>query len=454
CAPCSQRRGRPPNDIHCRHRTIGRGGAARRGTAQELPDRPPWQNECGALRLFAGTARGQGRRTHRRQRLRKDNPVEHPRRTPGTGHRNRGRRRTHRVRVTGEGRVPTPEPYRHPDDGGAPQPRLGPGQGTSLVGAIRRTARTQLRQALRWPTDPGGTRGGTRFPPRGATARRATGQSGPVGAPRGRGRSTHRGRRHRDECGAVHPRGRRTGRRDRSPAAALTRTTGTRRRHGRAVEPARAVRRAARRTTTGTGNRHRTTPPRAAVDIPGPPAGKQRGTGDGRTLDPPIRHPGGPCAGTSHSKSEGSAGMSVPTVETPNNTTDTATNRRRVTWRDLILLGWQQHRMLVTGTGIIAFIGAGLMTLLSIVLAKGGIDIPIPVFSSLRQPAQLLERCIAGYGAVVAVFWAAPLLAREYEQRTHLFAWAQDVSALRWLVAKTLLLATVATGFAALLGSL
>jgi|GEM_PF-6858055 len=146
--------------------------------------------------------------------------------------------------------------------------------------------------------------------------------------------------------------------------------------------------------------------------------------------------------------------MSVPTVETPNNTTDTATNRRRVTWRDLILLGWQQHRMLVTGTGIIAFIGAGLMTLLSIVLAKGGIDIPIPVFSSLRQPAQLLERCIAGYGAVVAVFWAAPLLAREYEQRTHLFAWAQDVSALRWLVAKTLLLATVATGFAALLGSL
>src|SRR5699024_8746632 len=83
-----------------------------------------------------------------------------------------------------------------------------------------------------------------------------------------------------------------------------------------------------------------------------------------------------------------------------------------------------------------------------------GIDASIPIFSSLRQPAQLLEQCIAGYGAVVAVFWAAPLLAREHEQRTHLFAWGQDVSALRWLAGKTLLLATIAAAFAALLGSL
>ena len=48
---------------------------------------------------------------------------------------------------------------------------------------------------------------------------------------------------------------------------------------------------------------------------------------------------------------------------------------------------------------------------------------------------------------LVAVFWGAPMLAREYEQRTYLVAWGQDVPAGRWLAGRAALL----TGAAMLL---
>ena len=41
---------------------------------------------------------------------------------------------------------------------------------------------------------------------------------------------------------------------------------------------------------------------------------------------------------------------------------------------------------------------------------------------------------------VIAMFWGAPLLATEYEQRTSLVVWSQDVTPLRWLLAKLTLL--------------
>jgi hypothetical protein len=56
--------------------------------------------------------------------------------------------------------------------------------------------------------------------------------------------------------------------------------------------------------------------------------------------------------------------------------------------------------------------------------------------------------------AVLGVFVGAPLLAREMEQRTHLFAWAQSVSRMRWFLTKTVLIGAVtlvsAAGLAAL----
>jgi len=54
-------------------------------------------------------------------------------------------------------------------------------------------------------------------------------------------------------------------------------------------------------------------------------------------------------------------------------------------------------------------------------------------------------------GGLIAVFWAAPLLAREYEQRTYLLAWSQDVTPMRWLGGKVALLGAAAVVLSAVL---
>jgi hypothetical protein len=40
------------------------------------------------------------------------------------------------------------------------------------------------------------------------------------------------------------------------------------------------------------------------------------------------------------------------------------------------------------------------------------------------------------FATVIAVFWGAPLVAREYEQRTYLLVWSRDRPASRWLLAR------------------
>lgn len=44
---------------------------------------------------------------------------------------------------------------------------------------------------------------------------------------------------------------------------------------------------------------------------------------------------------------------------------------------------------------------------------------------------------------LLGVFIAAPLLSREFEQRTHLFAWSQSITKLRWVLVKLGLFAAV-----------
>jgi len=56
-------------------------------------------------------------------------------------------------------------------------------------------------------------------------------------------------------------------------------------------------------------------------------------------------------------------------------------------------------------------------------------------------------------GGLIAVFWAAPLLAREYEQRTYLLAWSQDVTPMRWLGGKVALLGSAAVVLSAVLAA-
>jgi ABC-type transport system involved in multi-copper enzyme maturation permease subunit len=66
--------------------------------------------------------------------------------------------------------------------------------------------------------------------------------------------------------------------------------------------------------------------------------------------------------------------------------------------------------------------------------------------------ADLTDGVAAAFGLVVAVFWAAPLLAREFEQRTNLLAWSQDVSPWRWLRTRAGWLTLAAAVLGAVLG--
>jgi hypothetical protein len=106
--------------------------------------------------------------------------------------------------------------------------------------------------------------------------------------------------------------------------------------------------------------------------------------------------------------------------------------RGQVSWGDLAWLIWRQHRIAILAMSIGVVVVAGLFWW----QAADPLGVP-----SLAIPTQLVMSVGA---AVVAAFWGAPLLSTEYEQRTHLLAWAQDVSPMRWLAAKTVMLGAIA----------
>jgi hypothetical protein len=135
--------------------------------------------------------------------------------------------------------------------------------------------------------------------------------------------------------------------------------------------------------------------------------------------------------------------------------------RRRVGAPDLLWLAWRQHRWaIVSGAVLVAALcgymlstEAGIVPVTSQSCGSGCLS---SLFASGFFPRSMvadLQLWLAtGFGGIVAVFWAAPLVAREFEQRTNLLAWSQDVSARRWLVGKVVVLAVSAAAFAAVLG--
>jgi hypothetical protein len=102
----------------------------------------------------------------------------------------------------------------------------------------------------------------------------------------------------------------------------------------------------------------------------------------------------------------------------------------------------RQHRLAILGM-------AALVALIAVVFWQSGSG-EVNAYGSL---AWFLFYAPSVLGALFAVFWAAPLLTREYENRTHLFAWGQDVSPARWLAAKVVVLAAIAAGLSAVLGA-
>ncbi|HEX6345107.1 hypothetical protein [Umezawaea sp.] len=125
----------------------------------------------------------------------------------------------------------------------------------------------------------------------------------------------------------------------------------------------------------------------------------------------------------------------------------TTLTRPRVTTGDLLRVAWQRHRALVLVSTVlvvaaavtIAFAGARTDAVLG--------SLPGFVLRVLWEPRDVNLL----FGAAVAVFWGAPLVAREHEARTALVAWGQDVPPGRWLTGQVALLGAVASCLAAVL---
>ncbi len=135
-------------------------------------------------------------------------------------------------------------------------------------------------------------------------------------------------------------------------------------------------------------------------------------------------------------------------------TTEPVRQRDRVGWGDLLWLTWRQHRWSIVG--LTALIGAFAVTWLAmawVVHDSGTTQHRIWLIGGLYNTAQLVSVLPAFVGLVIAVFWAAPLLSREYEQKTHVVVWTQDLAPTRWLVGKAVLLGVPAIGLAAGFGA-
>jgi hypothetical protein len=114
--------------------------------------------------------------------------------------------------------------------------------------------------------------------------------------------------------------------------------------------------------------------------------------------------------------------------------------RDQVGWADLVWLVWRQHRTLIAVTTLGVAIVAGLLWWDAADLYHAS---AYPFVENLVMPAA---------AGVIGIFWGAPLIATEYDQRTHLVVWAQDVSPIRWLTAKLTMLGAIAVVLATILG--
>jgi hypothetical protein len=107
----------------------------------------------------------------------------------------------------------------------------------------------------------------------------------------------------------------------------------------------------------------------------------------------------------------------------------------------MIAVALRQHR---TGIAVMA----AFVVLTALVMYDSPLT-TASTYGSLLWFSSYVPSVVSG---VFAVFWAAPLLSREYDNRTHLFAWGQDVSPIRWLAGKVVVLAGAAVLLSVLVG--
>jgi hypothetical protein len=134
----------------------------------------------------------------------------------------------------------------------------------------------------------------------------------------------------------------------------------------------------------------------------------------------------------------------------------------------MIWVTWAQHRREALVSGLILIVAAALLVLTGLIMladfqssgaascaSAGGPAVGVfntgtscePVLGaffgrwfSLTQTAWLALMTLP---VLLGVFIGAPLLSREFEQRTYLFAWSQSITRLRWVLVKLGLFAVV-----------
>ncbi len=129
---------------------------------------------------------------------------------------------------------------------------------------------------------------------------------------------------------------------------------------------------------------------------------------------------------------------------------------------------WRQHRAeAAVGAAVLAVLAAAMLLVGSIARNRAH-DLAVPgCTSTAGRCGDLLSRlhddfhsippfisALIAVPLVAGMFWAAPLVSREYEAGTHRLAWTQSVSPLRWISVKIALIFGAAGAAAIVLGVL
>ncbi len=132
----------------------------------------------------------------------------------------------------------------------------------------------------------------------------------------------------------------------------------------------------------------------------------------------------------------------------------------------MIWLTWRQHRaeagvgaaLLVAAVAALVVIGQGAHHLARQLGMPGCTRSGGDCGSALEQLHRHYHWLPPVTGSLIAVpllvgmFWAAPLVSREYESGTHRLVWTQSISRRRWISTKVAIIAAVVGGAAAVLG--
>lgn len=109
-----------------------------------------------------------------------------------------------------------------------------------------------------------------------------------------------------------------------------------------------------------------------------------------------------------------------------------------------VWLTWRQHRWSIAGTAVLALLAAYGLT--SVEFSRDSTFDSMPMKGFYGLMVQMV------FGGVVGMFWGAPLIARELEERTYFVAWGQDVTPVKWLRGKAIVLGALAAALGVAVG--